>query len=84
MKVSSSIWKGQKKKKNWPQYTVYIVDVSAGVLTNKVKPGTHLEVTGKKSMTHEMKQKCRLPKKKRKNQKCHEHGKEVITFIVNY
>ena len=62
MKVSSSIWKGQKKKgfglrpvalatghwteavskKNWPQYTVYNVDVSAGVLENKVKLGTHL------------------------------------------
>ena len=57
------------KKKNWPQYTVYNVDVNAGVLANKVKPGTHLEVMGKKSMTHEMKQKCRLPKKKKKKPK---------------
>ena len=40
------------------------VDVSAGVLENIVKPGTHLEVTVKESMTHEMKQKCRLAKKR--------------------
>ena len=35
-------WTEAVSKKNWPQYTVYNVDVSAGVLENKVKLGTHL------------------------------------------